>query len=351
MPSRCAEDDKFLFAFVIFKLKLVKGKCIIFVGDTDRSYRLKLFFEQFGVRSCVLNAELPVNTRVHVVEEFNKNVYDIIIASDDHEVVGSNDSSHEAQVLSSSTHDSNIPTRPTQQGPTVNGKKTKDYGVSRGIDFKNVACIINFDLPKTSGSYTHRVGRTARAGQTGVALSFTVPADEYHKSKANSFSGAKNDEHVLTEILAHQKSIGQDMKPYQFNMKQVDAFRYRMNDALRAVTGLAVRQARTQELRRELLQSDKLKQHFEDNPHDLNRLRHDGEIRAVRVQQHLKHVPEYLMPESGAKGIAGTSSVSLASPKSRVYEHGRAKKIRNSRTSNNQRRRNPLRSFSIRRKP
>merc|ERR1712072_1182567 len=51
-------------------------------------YRVKLFLEQFGIRSCVLNSELPVNSRLHAVEEFNKGVYDIIIAADENEVVG-----------------------------------------------------------------------------------------------------------------------------------------------------------------------------------------------------------------------------------------------------------------------
>lgn len=85
---RCAEDEKFLLTYVIFKLQLVKGKCIIFVGDIDRCYRLKLFLEQFGIKSCVLNSELPANSRIHVVQEFNKGVYDIIIAADDQEVLG-----------------------------------------------------------------------------------------------------------------------------------------------------------------------------------------------------------------------------------------------------------------------
>src|SRR3982074_2098613 len=88
LSFRCAEDEKFLLVYVIFKLKLIKGKCIIFVGDIDRCYRLKLYLEQFGTKSCILNSELPVNSRIHVVEEFNKNVYDIIIASDEHEILG-----------------------------------------------------------------------------------------------------------------------------------------------------------------------------------------------------------------------------------------------------------------------
>ena len=59
----CTEDDKFLLIYVILKLKLLKGKCIVFVNDIERCYRVKLFLEQFGIRSCVLNAELPLNSR------------------------------------------------------------------------------------------------------------------------------------------------------------------------------------------------------------------------------------------------------------------------------------------------
>lgn len=60
---RCSEVDKFLLTYVILKLKLVKGKCILFVNDVDRCYRLKLFLEQFSIKSCVLNSELPLNSR------------------------------------------------------------------------------------------------------------------------------------------------------------------------------------------------------------------------------------------------------------------------------------------------
>ena len=79
----CSEVDKFLLMYVILKLKLIKGKCILFVNDVDRCYRLKLFLEQFSIKSCVLNSELPLNSRYHVVQEFNKGVYDYIIASDE----------------------------------------------------------------------------------------------------------------------------------------------------------------------------------------------------------------------------------------------------------------------------
>jgi len=305
---RCGEDDKFLLIFVVFKLQLVKGKSLIFVDDVDRSYRLKLYLEQFGIKSCVLNAELPVNSRLHAVQEFNKGLYDILIAADDQEVLGgilkrrkSKTQPEEDQQISD--EDDEDDQRPTKKAK--GSKNEKDYGVSRGIDFQNVACVINFDLPHTSKSYTHRIGRTARAGKAGMALSFVIPKDLYGKNRHTSIASSKNDERVLEKIVARQNKKGNEVKPYNFDMSQVDAFRYRMNDALRAVTRVAVHEARAREIKQELIKSEKLRKHFEDNPDDLRHLRHDGEHGGVvRHQPHLKHVPDYLMPAQGRKGLS-----------------------------------------------
>jgi ATP-dependent RNA helicase DDX56/DBP9 len=138
-------------------------------------------------------------------------------------------------------------------------KRDSEYGVSRGIDFKNVATVINFDLPTTASSYTHRIGRTARAGKNGMALSFVVPESLYRKHIPTTVKTAEDDERVLRKIVKQQQKKGKEVKDYNFNTEQVDAFRYRMNDALRAVTKVAVREARTRELRQELLKSEKLK--------------------------------------------------------------------------------------------
>ena len=128
-----------------------------------------------------------------------------------------------------------------------------------GIDFKNVAAVINFDLPTSASSYTHSIGRTARAGRAGMALSFVVPKDLYRKHIPTSTPSAENDEKILARITKQQAKKGKELKPYNFNKEQVEAFRYRMNDALRAVTKVAIREARTRELRQELLKSEKLK--------------------------------------------------------------------------------------------
>lgn len=48
---------------------------------------------------------------------------------------------------------------------------------SRGIDVNNVSHVINFDLPDVTDSYVHRIGRTARAGASGVAITFCDNAE------------------------------------------------------------------------------------------------------------------------------------------------------------------------------
>jgi ATP-dependent RNA helicase DeaD len=48
---------------------------------------------------------------------------------------------------------------------------------SRGLDIKGVTHIFNYDVPDKSDDYTHRIGRTARAGKSGKAITLLSPAD------------------------------------------------------------------------------------------------------------------------------------------------------------------------------
>jgi ATP-dependent RNA helicase RhlE len=59
----------------------------------------------------------------------------------------------------------------------------------RGIDVDGIAHVVNFDLPNVPEDYVHRVGRTARAGATGDALSLVSPEDNPHVRGIESLIG------------------------------------------------------------------------------------------------------------------------------------------------------------------
>ena len=273
-------------------------------------FRLKLFLEQFSIKSCVLNSELPHNSRCHIVEEFNKGIYDYIIATDE------NINSSKSSSVTASQKNTGNP-------------KDKEYGVSRGIDFQDVENVLNFDFPKTVENYVHRVGRTARGYNTGNALSLVTSTDD--KTIA-----------AVEERLSPNSASTDDkiFKPFKFRMEEIEGFRYRAQDALRAVTKTSVREARLKEIKSEILNSEKLKAFFEDNPRDLQLLRHDKDLHPAKIQPHLKHVPDYLVPDT----LKATLNKSQHRKRSYVPFH---KPSRNSKKQ----KLDPLRTFKATQKP
>ena len=51
---------------------------------------------------------------------------------------------------------------------------------SRGIDIPKLPVVVNYDLPRSTADYIHRIGRTGRAGESGIAISFITAASEAH---------------------------------------------------------------------------------------------------------------------------------------------------------------------------
>lgn len=50
--------------------------------------------------------------------------------------------------------------------------------IARGMDFKGVACVINYDFPESAAAYIHRIGRSGRAGRSGEAITFFTEEDK-----------------------------------------------------------------------------------------------------------------------------------------------------------------------------
>lgn len=79
----CERADRLLYTLAMLKLGLVRKKVLLFVNTIDEGFRLRLFLEAFGLRAALLNSELPLNSRHHILQEFNKGLFDYLIATDD----------------------------------------------------------------------------------------------------------------------------------------------------------------------------------------------------------------------------------------------------------------------------
>jgi ATP-dependent RNA helicase RhlE len=77
---------------------------------------------------------------------------------------------------------------------------------ARGLDIKDVPCVFNYDIPFNAEDYIHRIGRTGRAGASGIAVSFV---------------GGNNDMRLMSDIekLTKQKI---NLLPIEFASEQPD---------------------------------------------------------------------------------------------------------------------------------
>lgn len=68
---------------------------------------------------------------------------------------------------------------------------------ARGLDINGISHVINFDLPRAAEDYVHRIGRTGRAGATGVAISFVSPADAVYLQRIQRYTGQTVQMHTI----------------------------------------------------------------------------------------------------------------------------------------------------------
>lgn len=107
---------------------------------------------------------------------------------------------------------------------SLNKFKSKDTKIlvatdvaSRGLDIPNVDVVINYDIPLSYKEYIHRVGRTARAGKSGLAISLTTQYDveDYQKietaisKKLEAYPVSKEDALIFYERVQEAQRIGE----------------------------------------------------------------------------------------------------------------------------------------------
>ena len=126
-------DDKryFLGSFI---QKNEEAKILIFVRTKVRAERVKLAMDRVNIESVTLHGDKSQEEREQAMKSFHTGTIKILITTD---------------------------------------------VSARGIDVPNVDFVVNYDLPDSSETYIHRVGRTGRAGKRGTAISFCSKEEKH----------------------------------------------------------------------------------------------------------------------------------------------------------------------------
>ncbi|MFP3091456.1 DEAD/DEAH box helicase [Treponema sp. TIM-1] len=99
---------------------------------------------------------------------------------------------------------------------------------ARGLDIEGLALVVNYDLPTEAENYVHRIGRTARAGKTGKAITLASEQDVYELPAIERYIGKKLPAEIAREDLYGQdKSQGMRIRTDSYDDRYDDRDRRR----------------------------------------------------------------------------------------------------------------------------
>lgn len=133
-------------AFLKLLMKENPDTCMIFCGTREMTEVLGRRMKKDGIRCGILHGEIDQQTRLKTIEGFKENRFRFLIATD---------------------------------------------VAARGVDVQNLSCVINYDFPTGRETYVHRIGRTGRNGETGVAVSLVCETDEKMAGMVEEYLGAE----------------------------------------------------------------------------------------------------------------------------------------------------------------
>ena len=127
-----AEDRQRAALLLTLCMRTFRDQVIIFVRSKKLAHQLKIIFGLLGLSAAELHGDLSQEQRLQSLTQFRDRKVDFLLATD---------------------------------------------LASRGIDIKGVQTVINYDMPAQMEPYLHRVGRTARAGRQGRAVTLVGESD------------------------------------------------------------------------------------------------------------------------------------------------------------------------------
>jgi ATP-dependent RNA helicase RhlB len=133
-------------------------RTIIFVNTKHAADRVQQALERAGLATAILSGDVPQNKRLKLLEKFKEGTVEFLVATD---------------------------------------------VAARGLHIENVSHVINYDLPVDPDDYVHRVGRTARFGASGDAVSFACERYAVSLPDIEKHIGHRIEVHSVTaELLA-----------------------------------------------------------------------------------------------------------------------------------------------------
>ena len=104
---------------------------------------------------------------------------------------------------------------------------------ARGLDIKELSMVVNYDMPHTLETYTHRIGRTGRAGEEGLAVTL------YEENEIQNADEYRNETRIFEEDSSLKTVNGFDMKPDNITLviEGGKKDKVRAGDVLGALTG------------------------------------------------------------------------------------------------------------------
>lgn len=149
----CRDGDKTPILKHIFAEQKPE-RVIVFVSSKQRVKELNVILKRKGYNCAAMHSDLAQSERDEVMLGFKQRKIDLLIATDI---------------------------------------------VSRGIDIDDIQMVINYDAPRDPEDYVHRIGRTARAGRTGRAITLIGEKDRYPLSKIEKLLEKKLPRNPLPE--------------------------------------------------------------------------------------------------------------------------------------------------------
>lgn len=137
--------------------KLQPARSIIFINTKRTAEKVSAWLEGNGYQSALLSGDVPQKKRQTLLKRFQDGDYHILVATD---------------------------------------------VAARGLHIPEVSHVFNFDLPQSGEDYVHRIGRTGRAGASGIAISFACEDYAHYIMDIEEYIGQKIDNQpVTTELL------------------------------------------------------------------------------------------------------------------------------------------------------